>query len=142
MENRAGKLATLAAASAAIVGATAVLEPQPASASFPTSARIFEVREREKPVPVESRPTSPLPYAGGEFHDDPMDTLVRTEVPPPPPERAVEAPPVPRQSFSALTSFDESVEMTSGDRQAPARTFPPPPAQWNNPIQWLATHHQ
>lgn len=131
MENRAGKLATLAAASAAIVGATAVLEPQPASASFSASAKIFEVREREKPVPVESRPTSPLPYAGGEFHDDPMDTLVRTE-----------APPLPRQSFSALTSFDESVELTSGQASSPARTFPPPPAQWNNPIQWLATHHQ
>lgn len=142
MENRAGKLATLAAASVAIVGATAVIEPQPASASFSPSAKIFEVREREAPGPVERRPTSPLPYAGGEFHDDPMDTVVRTEAPPPQPERAVEAPPVPRQSFSALTSFDESVEITSGQSSPSARTFPPPPAQWNNPIQWLATHHQ
>lgn len=114
MENRAGKLATLAAASVGLVGATAVLEPQSASASFSPPAKIFEtrgqaaVRPDEIPLPSEHRPASPMPFGGAGFGED----------------------------------FDESVEMTSGERQAssPSRTFPPPPAQWNNPIQWLATH--
>lgn len=145
MENRADKLTTLALASVALVGATAVIEPQPASASFSPSARIFEVREHETPLPVERRPSSPMPYAGNEFGEDPMDTLVMKDAPPPPPAAALESPSgAPRQSFSALTSFDESVEMTSGDRQASntARSFPPRPAQWNNPIQWFSTHYQ
>lgn len=151
MDNRSGKLATVAAAVVLTV-VSAVLQSAPAQAQ---AAPVFAVRRQAAapppviPLPVGRRPPSPLPIAGDFFSDDPMDTIVRTEVLPPmrpiDEDADLDSPGwAPRKSFSALTSFDESVEMTSGDRQATntARAFPPPPAQWNNPIQWLSTHKQ
>jgi len=149
MENRAGKLATVAA-SVVLTGVSAVLQSTPAKAQ---AAPVFAARVKAAvplpviPLPVWRSAPSPLPFAGDGFSDDPMESLAAAEVLPP--ERPIDDQasfdaPAPRKSFSALTSFDESVEMTSGDRQASnaARTFPPRPAQWNNPIQWLSTHHQ
>lgn len=151
MENRAGKLATVAA-SVVLTGVSAVLQSTPAKAQ---AAPVFAVRApAPAPLPVIALPVwrsapSPLPFAGDGFSDDSMESLAATEaVPPHRPiddQASFDAPdPAPRKSFSALTSFDESMELTSGDRQASntARTFPPRPAQWNNPIQWLSTHHQ
>ncbi len=155
MENRAGKVVSLGIASVALVGATLVLEPVPACASFSPSAHVFETRPHEKvrpaeiPLPVESRPASPMPYAGNEFSVDPMETLVKVDtLPPERPEAEAPVPEArtPRHSFSALTSFDGNTEMTSGERDpriaSSSRTFPPQPAQWNNPIRWLSTHHE
>lgn len=153
----------LAGAAWGLLGAAAVSSVLPASASFSPSAHpetVFDsrpqapVRPDAVVVPAELRPESPLPYADAALPDDwssqPREIAEappRDEVPPPELARVDAAPPeapVERRDFRALTSFDGTMELTSGGGEAtkePARRpFPPPPARWNNPIRWLSTH--
>ncbi|PIR15750.1 MAG: hypothetical protein COV48_12625 [Elusimicrobia bacterium CG11_big_fil_rev_8_21_14_0_20_64_6] len=164
VENRVNKMMAMAGAAWGLLGAAAVSSVIPASASFSPPARpenVFDsrpqapVRPEGVLVPTELRPESPLPYADsallGDWASEPREMAEeppRDEVPPPELARVDATPPeapVERRDFRALTSFDGTMEMTSGggevSEQPSRRPFPPPPARWNNPIRWLSTHH-
>jgi len=85
-------------------------------------------------------------FVGAAAMPDPIPQAAPPQDVPPPDVEPIQQAPAPRRSFSALTSFDGSTEMTSGERDlriaSSSRTFPPAPAQWNNPIQWLSTHRE
>ena len=141
---------------AAAMGGTSVLTglagaPQSASGgvSLELARPAFATRERGSPRPwdalppgVENRPASPMPLTGDLYEPEPAVA----PAPPPAPETAAEeAPPAPapRRDFRALVSFDSEREMTNDEVEpgpSDGRAWPPPPAQWNNPIRWITTH--
>lgn len=106
-----------------------------AGAARPFASRAeSSVRPAEALVAVETRPSSPLPFAGAEFEPEPR----------PAPEPAVAA--LPRERHE-LTSFDGTRTMsdsgtTLNAEPAPAapRPWAPAPVVWNNPIRWIGVH--
>jgi hypothetical protein len=143
--NRTSKLMALTAASAMLVGTGALLDVSQASAAFSPSVpseRVFAsrsaapVRPADVPVPVELRPTSPMPYAGGALLDSPE------------PEAELSprvAPPAPRERHE-LTSFDGSRTLSDSGTLEPSQALPAPhvfapaPVVWNNPLRWIGVH--
>lgn len=101
------------------------------------------VQPAAQPAPVELRASSPLPIAGDEFASSknaPANGSQAAGSLGSGPTQGLQ----PTQQFHALTSFDNRVEMTSGNAapvQVAARGFvPPAPVVWNRPIRWIQTN--
>jgi hypothetical protein len=138
-------LAAAAVTSLAMFGAVALLASPRGSAAdsvapISNSAPAFEaraaapVRPAAEPAPVESRASSPMPFAGDSFGEEP--------VPPPAPAY------VAAREQHVLTSFDGTRTMTDGptivraaaDEPQQRRAFSPAPVVWNHPVQWISVH--
>ncbi len=136
----------LAAAGAGLVmaGSLALPEAQGSINLASEGRKIAFATRVEEPV----RPSeAPLPYENRRESPRPILPFAQAETIPPPPETAA----APAQEHRELVSFDNKKVLVSGSwgpnsepeperRAEPSRAWPPPPAQWNNPIQWIRTH--
>ncbi len=153
-ERGGGGLAILAGAAMTVMGTVALssviatpvterplapisVENVPARASFETRTT-RAVLPAAEPSPVELRPSSPLPIAGEEIATNSAAAAMNAP-------QALQK----TQQFHSLTSFDNTMEMTSGSAQGQAQPqqmvadnhyVAPPPVVWNRPLHWIQTN--